>query len=191
MALMLDTRAAENLQYIRETMHRARTFTAVPGRGGVLMGLSALIAGLLALQQDSFLNWLGVWMLEAAVAFTIGATALLLKARKTGEDLWSKPARRFALGFIPPIFLGGVVTIALWRVGAVAVIPGAWLSLYGVALMGGGAFSVSVVPGMGMSFLVLGCMALVLPDLGNIALICGFGVLHVLFGMIITRRYGG
>lgn len=187
----LDTRAAENLQYIRDTMQRASTFTAVPGGGGILMGMSAIAASLLATHQESFSGWLMVWIAEAVIAFFIGGVAILRKARRSGEDLSSKPARKFALGFAPPMFLGAVVTIALWRIEAIALIPGVWLSLYGVAVIGGGASSVRVVPGMGFSFLVLGCIALLVPNLGTMAMICGFGFLHILFGIVIARRYGG
>jgi hypothetical protein len=189
--LSLDTRAAENLRYIRDTIQRASTFTAVPGRGGILIGVSGLAAGMVAMRQDSFTAWLLVWIIEAAFAFAIGITAVLVKARSTGEDLWSKPARKFALGFVPPMLAGGIVTLALWRSGAVSVIPGAWLTLYGVAVMGGGAFSVPAVPAMGVSFFLVGCAALLVPAVGDIALICGFGLLHIVFGLLIARRYGG
>jgi hypothetical protein len=189
--LSLDSRAAENLRYIRDTIQRASTFTAVPGRGGVLIGLSGLAAGMLALRQPSFTAWLSVWVVEAAVAFAIGVAAVLLKARSTGEDLWSRPARKFALGFAPPMLAGGVITLALWRSGAVSAIPGTWLALYGVAVMGGGAFSVPAVPAMGLGFFLLGCTALLVPTVGNVALICGFGLLHIFFGILIARRYGG
>jgi hypothetical protein len=172
-------------------MQRASTFTAVPGRGGMLMGLSAIAAGFFAMQQDSFSGWLLIWIAEAVVALAIGGAAVLLKMRRTGEDPWSKPARKFALGFTPPMLLGAVVTMALWRAGATDLIPGAWLSLYGVAVIGGGAFSVPAVPGMGLSFLALGCAVLLAPDFGRPALVLGFGGLHVLFGILIARRYGG
>jgi hypothetical protein len=187
----LDTRAAENLRYIRDTIQRASTFTAVPGHGGVLIGLSGAAAGVLAMQQSSFEAWLLIWVLEAVVGLAIGITAVLLKARRTGEDLWSRPARKFALGFAPPMLAGGMVTLALWRAGATGVIPGTWLALYGVAVMGGGAFSVPAIPAMGVSFFLLGCATLLLPGMGNFALIGGFGFLHILFGILIARRYGG
>jgi hypothetical protein len=187
----LESRAAENLRYIRETIERANTFTAVPGWGGIWMGVTGIVAGVLASRQDDFSGWLLIWLAEAAVALTIGILALRLKARATGQALWSKPARKFALAFAPPVAAAGVLTFALWRAEAGAVIPGTWLALYGVAVMGAGAFSVPAVPAMGLGFLVLGCIALLLPSFGNLALISGFGVMHVVFGLIITRRHGG
>lgn len=187
----LDTRAASDLRYIRDTIQRSCSFTAVPGYGGILIGVSGIAAGLLAIQQATFAGWLRLWLAEGAVAVTLGVIAVLLKAKKTGEDLWSKPTRKFLLAFAPPVFLGGILTVALARSGAGSVIPGAWLTAYGVAMMGGGAFSVPAVPVMGLSFFCVGCIALLVPSLGDAALIGGFGFLHILFGIIIARRYGG
>jgi len=172
-------------------MERANTFTAVPGWGGLWMGVTSIAAGVVASRQADFSGWLFIWLAEAFVALTVGIVALRLKARATGQALWSRPARKFALAFAPPVAVAGVLTVALWSAGAGAVIPGTWLALYGVAVMGAGAFSVPAVPTMGVCFLVLGCIALMLPSFGNLALICGFGVMHVVFGLIITKRHGG
>jgi hypothetical protein len=155
------------------------------------MGVTGIAAGVLASRQAEFSGWLLLWLAEACVALTIGIVALLHKARRTGQALWSKPARKFALAFAPPIAAAAVLTVALWRAGAEGMIAGTWLTLYGVAVMGAGAFSISVVPAMGLGFLVLGWIALLLPFLGNLALVCGFGVMHVLFGLTIARRHGG
>jgi len=187
----LESRAAENLRYIRETIERSNTFTAVPGWGGFWMGVTSIGAGVLAGRQAELSGWFQVWLAEACIALLIGIVALRRKARATGQGLWSKPARKFALAFAPPIAAAGLFTIALWRAGAQALIAGTWLSLYGVAVMGAGVFSVSVVPAMGVCFLALGGIALLLPSFGNAALICGFGVMHVVFGLIIARRHGG
>jgi hypothetical protein len=155
------------------------------------MGITSIVAGLLASGRAERSEWLIVWLAEASVALTIGIVTLRFKARATGQALWSKPARKFALAFAPPVAAAGVFTVALWRIGADAVIPGTWLMLYGVAIMGAGVFSVSAVPAMGVGFLVMGWVALLVPSFGDVALICGFGFLHVVFGLIIARRHGG
>ena len=187
----IEVRAAENLRYIRETIERANTFTAVPGWGGLWMGLTSIAAGVIADRQADLSGWLLVWLIEACIAVTIGLIALRLKARATGQAFWSRPARKFALAFAPPVAAAVVLTAALWRAGAASVIPGTWLALYGVAVMGAGAFSIPAVPAMGVGFLVLGCIALLLPSFGSLALICGFGFLHIVFGLMIARRHGG
>ena len=155
------------------------------------MGVTAIAAGLIASGQSESSRWLLVWLAEACVALAIGIVALRVKTRATGQAFWSRPARKFALAFAPPVAAAAVLTIALCRAGAREVMPGMWLALYGVAVMGAGAFSISAVPLMGAAFVLLGSLALLLPSFGSPALIFGFGVVHVLFGLIIARRHGG
>jgi hypothetical protein len=182
----------DNLRFIRETMERAGAFTAIPGRATVLIGVSATAAAALAAAQPDFSRWLGVWLLEAAAAMGLGGWALRRKAADAGVPLSSGPGRRFALAFAPPLAVGGLLTAALAQGGLHAAIPGTWLLLYGTGIVAAGAFSVRVVPLFGLSCIALGAVALLGPAAwGNPLLAAGFGGLHVLFGIVIARRYGG
>lgn len=188
----LSDRAIENLSFIRSTMERATEFTAVPGWGGMAMGLSAVVAATLAARQPDRAAWLAVWLGEAAVGAALGIAGMVWKARRTGMPLTSRPARRFLLSFAPPLVVGGVLTAVLWRGGLAAQLPGLWLLSYGTAVVTGGAFSVRVVPVMGLGFMSLGVAALAIsPAWGNALLAFGFGGLHLVFGWFIARRHGG
>ena len=184
--------AVENLRYIRETMERASSFTAVPGFGGMVMGATAILAAAIAARTRTDAEWLAVWLSELVVASVVGAVATVWKARRIGIPLDSSPARKFALAFAPPVVSSALLTLALWNHGALALIPGLWLCSYGVAIAGAGAFSVRVVPEMGGAFLAFGAVALFAPQpWGNTLLGVAFGGLHLIFGFIIARRYGG
>jgi hypothetical protein len=188
----IDARAREHLRYIRDTLERAGSFTAVPGWGGIVVGLTALGAAAVAGRQASPGAWLTVWLVEAAVAGVIGVWAVTWKAKSAGVPLLSGPGRRFALSFAPPLAVGALLTAVLWREGLVAILPGVWLVLYGTAVVTGGAFSIEIVPLMGLCFLVLGAVALFSPaGWGDAFMAAGFGGLHVVFGGLIARRYGG
>jgi len=190
--LAMHSHAIDNLRYIRETMERAGSFTAVPGWGGVTMGITAVAAAVVAGWQISPDRWLATWLMEGAVAIAIGVIAMQQKARAAGLEMWSAPARKFVFSFVPPMFAGAVLTFALWRAGLMHLIPGTWLLLYGTGVITGGAFSVRVVPIMGGGFLALGAAALVSPAaLSNLWLGLGFGGLHIVFGAMIARKYGG
>lgn len=187
----LADRALDNLRYIRATMERAGSFTAVPGWGMVAIGATALVAAGVATGQSSDLSWLVIWLGEALVALAIGGGTMVRKARAANDSLLTGPGRRFGLSFLPPVAVGGLLTVALYLGGETAPIPAVWLLLYGTGVVTGGAFSVPVVPVMGLGFLALGAVALFAPGLGNWLLAAGFGGLHVMFGFWIARRYGG
>jgi hypothetical protein len=188
----IDARAADHLRYIRETMERASEFTAVPGWGGVAMGVTALAAAFVAAQQTSPRMWLAVWLVEAFVAVAIAAPAAATKAHRANSALFSGPGRKFVLSFAPPIVVGGLLTFVLFRADAIAALPGVWLLLYGTAIVTGGAFSVRIVPVMGLCLMSLGAAALFSPAAwGNLFMAAGFGVVQIGFGIWIARHFGG
>ena len=188
----LGSRAIDNLHFIRETMERASAFTAVPGWGGVAMGASALVAAGVSRLARTPEEWLGIWLAEAFLAAAIGIWAIAAKARRSGVPLFAGPARRFLLTLSPPLAAGALATLALSRSGAMTVLPGLWLLFYGTAVVTGGAFAVRIVPVMGVGFMVLGGIALFCPpSWGTAFLAAGFGGLHIVFGILIARRYGG
>ncbi len=188
----LQNYAIEDLRYIRETMERSGSFTAVPGWGGAAMGLTALAAAVVASQQASPGAWLLVWLIEGAVAALIGASATLRKVRAAHAPVFSRPAQKFALSLAPPLVAGGLLTFAFYRAGLYTALPGMWLLLYGAGVMTAGAFSVRVVPVMGFGLMLVGVAALFSPAAwGDWFLGAGFGGLQIIFGLIIARRYGG
>lgn len=188
----LQERALDNLRYIRQTIERAGSFTAVPGVGGMLMGFSALAAARLASEQSEAGRWLATWVAEAGLALLIGIAAAARKSAHAGMPLLAAPGRRFVAGFVPAMAAGAVLTAVLFRQGAIAFLPGVWLLLYGASVVSGGAASVRVVPLMGVCFMAMGVAALLTPgSWGNLLLAGGFGGLHILFGTVITVKYGG
>jgi len=195
----LHDRALDNLKFIRSTMERAGSFTAVPGWGMVLLGVTALAAAAYAgslpaatTYGASHGRWLWTWLFEAVLGAGIGVSALLYKAARAGDTLVYGPGRRFGLSVLPPFVVGALLTLVLWQAKQLALLPAVWLLCYGAGVVTGGAFSLRIVPVMGMCFMVLGVVALFVPSAWSAWLLAaGFGGLHIVFGLIIARRYGG
>ncbi len=182
----------DDLRFIRDTMERSAAFTAVSGWGQVFLGVTAVGAAWLASGQGSSFAWLRVWLAEGLLAAAIGLLACTWKANRRGLPLFSGPARKVALGLAPPLVAGAFLTFLLFRAGMQSALPATWLLLYGAGIMTGGAFSVSIVPVMGLCFMLLGGLSVLGPaEWGNWFLGAGFGGLHIFFGFLIARRHGG
>jgi hypothetical protein len=182
----------DNLRFIRETMERSASFTAVSGWAGVAMGVVATGAAWLARGQTAPAAWISIWMATAAISFLIAVAGMVVKARAAEMPLMSGPGRKFASSFAPPIFVGGILTFALFLSGQTTLLPGVWLLLYGTAVVTGGAHSVRIIPLTGIAFIAVGVAAVFAPAAwGDLFMAIGFGGLHVVFGFLIARRHGG
>jgi hypothetical protein len=190
--LQLHERAMDNLQFIRRTMERAGSFTAVSGWGQVVIGITGALAAWLASRQASADNWLATWVVAAVVSMGVGVVTTAMKARAIGEPIRSGPGRKFVLSLLPPLMAGAVLTAVIFGAGDRGLLPGMWLLLYGAGIVSAGTNSVRVVPVMGFSLMAVGVAALLAPaGWGDAFMAAGFGGLHVVFGTLIARRYGG
>jgi len=188
----IQDRAMDNLRFIRETMERAGTFTAVSGWGQVVIGLTAVGAAIIASRTSAPAMWLGVWLAEAVIAGAISIASMAIKSEAANLPLFSGPIRKLVLSFSPPILAGCVLTLVLHEKGGIDLVPGIWMLLYGAGVISAGTYSVRIVPVMGAAFMAMGVIAVVAPTSWATALlIASFGGLHVLFGLLIAWRYGG
>ena len=156
------------------------------------IGVTALIASVVAAQQTTSKAWVAVWLAEGLISLLIAGWSMDRKARAVQMPLFAGPGRKAVFSLSPPIVAGGLLTIVLVRAGMTNTIPGVWLLLYGTGVITGGMFSVRAVPAMGLCFMALGAIALFSPPaFANWFMAGGFGVLHIVFGAIIVRKYGG
>lgn len=188
----LHLRAMDNLAFIRDTMEAAGAFTAVSGWGMVAIGVFAIAVAFFASQQATAAAALNIWLASAVLSPLFMLWAMVRKARAARMPLLSGPGRKFVLSFSPPMFVGALLTLVLFRAGFLEAIPGVWLLLYGTAVVAGGAFSVKIVPVMGICFMVAGVLAVFSPIFWHPWILgAAFGGLHIAFGVAIARRHGG
>ncbi len=188
----IGDRALDNLKFIRETMERSTVFTSVPGYGGILMGATALGAAYISQMQTNLRAEYFVWLAEAVLAFFIGLLAMWQKSKISQTPLVSTPAKKLLVNALPPMLCGVFITLGLWRLGDFEAMIPTWILCYGAAVVCGGAYSVKVVPVMGWCFIALGAATFFLSaNYGQVMMALSFGVLHIIFGAIIGRRFGG
>jgi hypothetical protein len=188
----IDSGALDNLRYIRSTIEAAHTFTTVPGKGCIAMGLTALVAvGLESIPQLAP-HWLGVWVGAAIVACSSALWFMEQKAHAQGLSLRRAVARRFFMTLAPAFLTGAILTAALAGHVDRELITGMWLLLYGTGLAACGLFAVPAVFTAGLAFLGLGAATLWLPPgSAHIVLALGFGGIHLALGIAIVRHHGG
>jgi hypothetical protein len=190
----LQDRAKDDLRYIRSTMERAGSFTSVSGTGMMMVGGIGCAAWWwgrgLRFDIDAT-SLLAIWLSSAFAAVVISVWAIRRKADETRQSLRSGPARTFVIAFVPSLLAGVVLTVLFFLREQTGWLPGTWLTLYGAAVAAGGATSVKPVPIMGALFMLLGVAAFLYPGRAQLALLAGFGVLHLAFGFLLRKRYGG
>jgi hypothetical protein len=188
----MQARAMDNLRFIRETMEAAGTFTAVSGWGQVVIGMTAILAALLADRQTTPLEWVLVWTAEAVLAGIISVWFMYHKAKSASLPLLTASARKLLFSFTPVFVVGLMITYAFVKSDLQDLLPAVWMLLYGTGVVAAGAFSVRIVPVMGAAFIALGGLALFAPATWNTpVMIAGFGGVHIIFGFLIARRHGG
>ena len=187
----LPERAAADLEFIRGAMERSGSFTAVPGLGGMAMGVVALVAAASAGLAGPE-AWLAIWLAAAVAGLTIGLVTIRHKAASEGLSLLAGSGRRFLMCLGPSLLAGALLTAGLARAGELELLPATWLLCYGAGVVSAGAFSVPIVPATGGAFLALGALALAAPPgWGDALMAVGFGAVHLVAGFLVVRRHGG
>jgi hypothetical protein len=184
--------AAENLRFIRSAIEASQTFTTVPGKGCIAMGIAAIVAaGLESIPALADL-WLPIWLIAAVVACAVALFFMEIKAQAEGLSLRRSVAIRFFLTLAPAFVAGGILTVALADNVGRDVIAAIWLLMYGVGLAACGVFSIPIVLIAGFAFMGLGTVTFAAPAGWAPALLAvGFGGIHFALGAIVIRDYGG
>jgi hypothetical protein len=188
----IGTGAAAHLRYIRDTIEAAQTFTTIPGKGCIAMGIAAVAAAALESVPALRDHWLPIWLAAAVLSAAVALFFMEEKARRQGLSLRRTVATRFFLTLAPAVVAGGILTVALMDSAGREVIAGIWLLLYGVAIAGCGVFSLGLVLIAGFAFMGLGAVTLAAPDAWAPWLLgAGFGGIHLVLGLLIMRDHGG
>lgn len=171
---------------------RPDAYTGVSGLGLAGMGIVGAAAAVTAHLQSDIRGWLLVWLTASAVGFGIGVVAMFLKSVHAGVPFLQGPLRRFVFSLAPALGVATLLTIILFRSGQADLLPALWLLLYGSGIVAAGIYAIRVIPLIGLCFMGLGHMVFASPaEWSDWYLLAGFGGVHLFFGVVIRRKYGG
>jgi heme/copper-type cytochrome/quinol oxidase subunit 3 len=194
----------KDLESIRQLMERSVKFLSLSGLSGILAGLYALSGAVVAYfmfqyplsttsyREDSenvILKLLGIAILVLVVSLITGYVLADRKAKKQGVQVWNATSKRLVVNLAIPLVTGALfILILLWH-GHYGVAAPACLVFYGLALLNASANLFDEIRYLGYSEIVLGLICALLPGYGLFFWATGFGVLHVLYGTLMYKKY--
>lgn len=202
----------ETLREIRNIMDRSARFISLSGWSGVWAGCSGLVGAAIAFSwlldiRDSAViatetyatgsmysdaaaaRFVVLGLLVLLVALLGGYFFTLRKTKKDGQRFWNNASRQLARQIAIPMAAGGVFVLCFIFNGHIMYVAPACLAFYGLALVNGSKYTVSDIRYLGLLEIALGCIALFFPGYGLYFWAAGFGVLHILYGIIMWNKY--
>ncbi|KFF08497.1 hypothetical protein [Chryseobacterium luteum] len=197
----------EDLSHIRSMMERSSRFISLSGLSGVFAGLAALIgAGYVyfVFQRegiDYFDGTRNVFHPALVKELVIIGTVILLtavlsgyiftanKSKKKGQKIWDSTTKRLLLTFAVPLVTGGIFCLALLFHHSFVWIAPATLIFYGIALVSAERYTLTDIKYLGYCQIILGLISLFFLGWGLVFWTIGFGVLHIVYGLIMHKKY--
>jgi hypothetical protein len=188
--------AEHTLETIRTLMERSQRYEHVSGYSGFWAGATAILGcivlGFHLLPFDPRMSFALVWSVVFAVAFAGHLLFTFGRARQRGEVVWSRQARTVLLAVLPSFIVSIAVTILIWRLDRIDLLPAVWLTLYGCGALATSFFAPRSIAWLGITCLTLGIVSLLAPHShALLTMAVGFGVTHIGFGaavLVAERR---
>ena len=205
--------SSDQLTEIRNLMERSSRFLSLSGLSGVSAGIVALLGATVAFfYMDYDLRYFdpetffanrpdkgsmvvslmpifidGLAMIFLALGLAVFFTAR--KAKQQGLLLWSNVSRLLLINLFIPLIAGGLFCMVLTYYGIIFLVAPATLIFYGLALINAGKYTLSEIRWLGISEVILGLIASVFAGYGLIVWAIGFGILHIVYGLVMYYRY--
>lgn len=196
----------EDLNEIKEMMNKSSKFISLSGLSGISAGVIALIGAYFAWTtvysktgyqnfDRAFISWdqlilllvIGFTTLILAVGFGIFFTRL--KTKKTKQNIWDTQTKRLLINLFIPLLSGGAFCLLILLKGYVGLIAPLTLLFYGLALVNASKYTLTEVRSLGILEIILGLVATYFIGYGLIFWCIGFGVLHIVYGIIMEVKY--
>jgi hypothetical protein len=201
----------EDLKIIKKVMEDSSRFLSLSGLSGLFAGLTALAGTAVAIfaildsrtiLSEGYFNGLSPHELNMLkIKLVIDAAIVLLlavgislyfsyrKSVKRGINIWTPVSRRLLINFIVPLAAGGIFIAILYIQNYWQLVIPSMLIFYGLALVNAGKFTYNEVFYLGLIEITAGLFAALLPGYGIFFWAFGFGLLHIIYGLIMFRKY--
>jgi hypothetical protein len=206
-----DTKSIEDIKAIRKMMEESSRFLSLSGLSGVFAGITAIAGALVAyffildkgsIRYEDYLRVLSMqdtyvirWQLMADAALVLVLSVLISiffsikKAKKEGKQILSPTSKRLLINFLIPLVTGGVLIIVLLFQDNIHLIVPCFLIFYGLALVNAGKFTFDEIFYLGILEIITGLVSAFVPGWGLIFWVIGFGILHIIYGLAMYRKY--
>ena len=206
-----DTKSVEDIKAIRKIMEESSRFLSLSGLSGVFAGITAIAGALFAyfyildngsILYDEYFGTLSEketlvirWQLMADAALVLVISVLfalffsIKKAKRDGKNFLTPISRRLLINLFIPLATGGVFVFVLLIQNHLQLIVPAFLIFYGLALVNAGKFTFGEIFYLGILEIITGLVSAFVPGWGLIFWIFGFGVLHIIYGLAMYRKY--
>jgi predicted lysophospholipase L1 biosynthesis ABC-type transport system permease subunit len=197
----------KDLESIRKLMERSVKFISLSGLSGILSGVYALIGATIAYylvhypaspftyqvysmqSQEVVIQLMVVAAVVLASSILTGIWLSSKKAKRAGIKIWDTTSKRLFINLSVPLITGGIFVLILLSNGYFGIVAPACLIFYGLALINASANLFEEVRYLGYSEIVLGLMAAAMPGYGLVFWAVGFGLLHIIYGSVMYKRY--
>ena len=203
----MNNKNAEDLALIRSLMEQSSRFISLSGWSGVFAGTYAIIAAALAyfLFKENGIDYfeptrtsyataalmqlLAIGLVTLFLAVFTGIYLTVRKSRKKDLAIWTTTSKRLIINLFIPIVVGGIFCVALYVHSSMTLIAPATLVFYGLGLINASKYTFNDIRYLGYCEIILGLAALFLVGYGLLFWALGFGILHIIYGIVIQRKY--
>ncbi|UUV21513.1 hypothetical protein [Paenimyroides aestuarii] len=203
----MNQKVSDDLAHIRSMMERSSRFLSLSGLSGIGAGIVGLVTGCLAMYltngkmqyvrsnhvqpyESYMVNLLLILGISALVlAIFCGCYFTVQKSKKLGLQIWTATTKKILVQLAIPLLVGGVFVLALLHYHLYGLVAGTTLIFYGLALVNAEKYTYSDIKYLGFLEIILGCLSLFFIGKGLIFWTVGFGILHIVYGAILYRKY--